>query len=61
MAKIIDCDPVPGKWRPSIHMPREAVRIWLKVTDVRVERLQDITVEQAEAEEALKKGGANGK
>ena len=31
------------KWRPSIHMPKAAARIWLKVTDVRVERLQDIT------------------
>lgn len=36
-----------GKWRLSIHMPKEAARIWLKVTDVRVERLQDITEEQA--------------
>lgn len=31
-----------GKWRPSIRMPKEAARIWLKVTDVRVERLQEI-------------------
>ena len=31
------------KWRPSIHMPKEAARIWLRVTDVRVERLQEIT------------------
>ncbi|MBO7713929.1 MAG: hypothetical protein J6S85_10195 [Methanobrevibacter sp.] len=33
------------KWRPSIHMPKEAARIWLKVTDVSVERLQDIDTE----------------
>lgn len=38
------------KWTPSIHMPKEAARIWLKVTDVRAERLQDITEEQAKAE-----------
>jgi len=38
------------KWSPSLHMPREAARIFLRVTDVRVERLQDITEEQAIAE-----------
>lgn len=37
-------------WKPSIHMPKEAARIWLKVTDVRVERLQEITEVQAQAE-----------
>lgn len=31
-----------AKWHPSIHMPKEAARIWLKVTDVRVERLQEM-------------------
>lgn len=35
-----------ARWHPSIHMPKEAARIWLKVTDVRVERLQEITLEQ---------------
>lgn len=35
-----------GKWHPSIHMPKEAARIWLKVTDVRVERLQEITEDE---------------
>jgi len=38
------------RWHPSIHMPKEAARVFLRVTDVRVERLQDITEEQAEAE-----------
>mgnify|MGYP002761507831 CR=1 FL=1 len=39
-----------AKWHPSIHMPKEATRIWLKVTDVRVERLQEITEVQSQAE-----------
>lgn len=30
------------RWRPSIHMPKEAARLFLRVTDVRIERLQDI-------------------
>lgn len=37
----------PLKWSPSIHMPKEAARLFLRVTGVRVERLQDITEEQA--------------
>ena len=38
------------KWEPSIHMPKEAARIWLKVTGVRVERLQEIASEQISRE-----------
>lgn len=40
-------------WRPSIHMPREAARIWLKVTHVWLERLHDIT-----NDEILKEGAS---
>ena len=36
----------PCRWHPSIHMPKEAARICLKVKDVRVELLQEITSEQ---------------
>lgn len=46
-------------WRPSIRMPKEAARIFLQVTDVRVERLQDITEEQAEKEGATAYGPPN--
>ena len=38
------------KWRPSIHMPKEAARIFLRVTGVRVERVQEITADGAEKE-----------
>lgn len=46
----------PEKWHPSIHMPKEAARIFLRVTGVRVERLQDITVNGLQNEGLLPHG-----
>lgn len=46
-ASIANSEDAEEPWKSSIHMPKEAARIWLKVTDVRVERLQSITVEGA--------------
>lgn len=40
-----------GRWKPSIYMPKEAARIFLRVTDVRMERLQDM-----DKVEAIKEG-----
>lgn len=39
-----------GRWFPSIHMPKSAARIWLEITDISVERVQDITAEDARDE-----------
>ena len=46
-----------GEWKPSLFMPKEAARIWLKVTDVRIERLQDVTEDGAKAEGAIDNRG----
>lgn len=50
LGKVIKC-------HPSRHMPKEAARIWIKVTDVRVERLQDVTEDGAKAEGAIDNRG----
>ncbi len=43
-------------WQPSIYLPKEAARIWLEVTNVRVERLQELTEEDAIKEGVLSLG-----
>lgn len=44
-------------WHPSTNMPKQAARIWLRVMDVRVERLQDVTEDGAKAEGAIDNRG----
>ena len=49
-ASIANSEDAEEPWKPSIHMPKKAARIWLKVTNVSVERLQEITEAQTEEE-----------
>ena len=52
--------PTMFKWKPSIHMPKEAARIFLRVTNVRVEKLKNITDEDIQAEGLQSRGGFAG-
>lgn len=60
-ASVANSEDANEPWKPSIHMPKEAARIWLKVTDVRAERLQEITAESALLEGTDKYIHLNGK
>ena len=60
-ASVANSEDANEPWKSSIHMPKEAARIWLKVTDVRAERLQEITAESALLEGTDKYIHLNGK
>lgn len=51
---------VEEKWHPPIHMPREAARIFLRVTDVRVDRLQDMNMNDIQSEGVVPDGVKGG-
>ena len=48
--EYLECGQDWAKWKPSIHMPREAARLFLRIKAVRVERLTEISEDDAEAE-----------
>lgn len=49
-ASVQNSEDAAEKWKPSIHMPKEAARIFLRVTGVHVERLQDMPHDGAQKE-----------
>lgn len=49
-----DESPIKFRWKPGIHMPKEACRLFLKIKDIRVERLQDISEQDAICEGVIK-------
>lgn len=53
MYKADGFEPYRSKWKPSIHMPKPACRIFLQIQDIQVQRLQDITEQDARNEGAL--------
>ncbi len=55
-ASCPDWDTYPEKWKPSIHMPRSAARIFLEVKRIRVGQLQDISEKDAESEGVIFEG-----
>jgi hypothetical protein len=48
--EIVNSDGSSMRWKPSIHMPKEAARLFLRVEDVRAERLQEMTAYDADQE-----------
>lgn len=46
----IDWDSINGSWRPSIHMPKKYAKTWLEITNIRIERVQNISEDDAKKE-----------